>query len=158
MRTYTTCIHIIMLNLYMAVSVLTSHAFGPAKFISDAGGTEPAKFNIRTDPFAIWTDPLAKCSCIYIIYIYIYIYISADPLILQGVIRRVFNYLILNIDLWLLIWSSALISDCWSSSISISMSNLWPLGGESRGPKRVSISLAGGGVPQLLGKMHHFSE
>ena len=42
---------------------------GPAKFISDAGGTEPAKFNIRTDPFAIWTDPFAKCSCIYI-YIY----------------------------------------------------------------------------------------
>ena len=41
---------------HMAVSVLTSHVFGPAKFISDAGGTEPAKFNIRTDPFAIWTD------------------------------------------------------------------------------------------------------
>ena len=49
----------------MAASVLTSQALGPAKLISDAGGTEPAKFNIRTDPFAIWTDPFAKYMCIY---------------------------------------------------------------------------------------------
>ena len=50
----------------MAASVLTSHVFGPAKLIFDAGGTEPAKFNIRTDPFAIWTDPFANtCISIY---------------------------------------------------------------------------------------------
>ena len=42
----------------MAVSVLTSHVFGPAKLISDAGGTEPAKFNIRIDPFYL-TPPYA---------------------------------------------------------------------------------------------------
>ena len=52
----------------MAVSVLTSHVFAPAKLISDAGGTESGKLNIRTDPFAIWTDPFAKC--LYIIYTY----------------------------------------------------------------------------------------
>ena len=57
----------------MAMSVLTSHVFGPAKLISDAGGTEPAKFNIQIDPFAIWTDPFAKCS-------YIYIYMSESVL------------------------------------------------------------------------------
>ena len=36
--------------------------------IFDAGGVEPAKLNIRTDPLAIWTDPFAK-------YLYIYVYI-----------------------------------------------------------------------------------
>ena len=56
----------------MAASVLTSHAFGPAKLIFDAGGTEPAKLNIRTDPFAIWTCPFAK-------YMYIYIYVEYYP-------------------------------------------------------------------------------
>ena len=70
----------------MAASVLTSHVFGPAKLIFNAGGVGPAKFNIRTDPFA-------KCMHIYIyiyginagghvkmdavIYIYIYIYMTA---------------------------------------------------------------------------------
>ena len=44
------------------MSVSTSHALGPAKLTSDAGGTEPAKFNVRTDPFAIWTDPFEKRS------------------------------------------------------------------------------------------------
>jgi hypothetical protein len=46
----------------MAASVSASHVFGAAKLIFDAGGTEPAKSNIRTDPFAMRTDP----------YIYIY--------------------------------------------------------------------------------------
>ena len=60
---------------HMAVSILTSHVFGTAKLISDAGGTKPAKFIIefRTDPFAIWTDPFAKYMYI-CAYIYIYIY------------------------------------------------------------------------------------
>ena len=49
----------------MTVSVLTSHVFGPAKLIFNAGGVGPAKFNIRTDPFAKYMH----------IYIYVYIYI-----------------------------------------------------------------------------------
>ena len=48
----------------MAASVLTSHVFGPAEFIFNAGGVGPAKFNIRTDPFAKY------------MHIYIYIYIK----------------------------------------------------------------------------------
>ena len=31
---------------------MTSHVLGPAKLIFNAGGVGPAKFNIRTDPFA----------------------------------------------------------------------------------------------------------
>ena len=31
---------------------MTSHVFGPAKLIFNAGGVGPAKFNIRTDAFA----------------------------------------------------------------------------------------------------------
>ena len=49
----------------MAVSVLTSHVFGPAKLIFNAGGLGPAKFNVPTDPFAKYMH----------IYIYIYIHI-----------------------------------------------------------------------------------
>jgi hypothetical protein len=62
-----------IVQAYMAASVLTSHVFGSAKLIFDAGGTDPAKFNIRTDPFAIWTDPFAKD-----LYIYIYMYVVVE--------------------------------------------------------------------------------
>ena len=58
--------------------------FRAAKLISDAGGTEPAKFNIRTDPFAIWTDPFAEYLYISIYYIYIYIYMSIYLFIYKG--------------------------------------------------------------------------
>jgi hypothetical protein len=40
----------------MAGSVLTSSVLGRQSSFLEAGGTEPAKFNIRTDPFAIWTQ------------------------------------------------------------------------------------------------------
>ena len=50
----------------MTASVLTSHVFGPAKLIFNAGGVGPAKFNIRTDPFAKY------------MHIYIYIYMIVD--------------------------------------------------------------------------------
>jgi hypothetical protein len=40
----------------MAASVLTSWVLGRQKSFLDAGGLEPAKDNIRTDPFAIWTQ------------------------------------------------------------------------------------------------------
>ena len=54
---------------HMAASVLTSHVFGPAKLIFNAGGVGPAKFNIRTDPFAKYMH----------IYIYIYPVLSYYP-------------------------------------------------------------------------------
>ena len=66
------CEHTTWWMKYMAASVFTSHVFGPTKLIFDAGGTEQAKFNIRTDQFEIWTDPFAN-TCVWI-YIYIYIY------------------------------------------------------------------------------------
>ena len=44
----------------MAASVLTSYVLGPAKLIFNAGGVGPAKFNIRTDPFANWSGLFVK--------------------------------------------------------------------------------------------------
>ena len=48
---------------YMAVSVLTSHVFGPAELFCDVGGVSLAKITIRTDPFAMRTDPFAEHLC-----------------------------------------------------------------------------------------------
>ena len=44
----------------MAAPVLTSLVLGWQNSLFDAGGVEPAKFNIRTDSLAIWTDPFAR--------------------------------------------------------------------------------------------------
>lgn len=70
-------------------------------------------------------------------------YISADSLILQGVIRRVLNNLILDFEQWLGF-------DCWSWSISISRFKSLTIRGGTVGAKSMAIC-QGGGVPSNMG-------
>jgi hypothetical protein len=63
----------------MVASVLMSWVSGPQNKLFDAGGVDPAKLNIRSDPFAIWSDSFAQIHVIVggggsriILYIYIY--------------------------------------------------------------------------------------